>query len=50
MNVVFFSSQSYDRQSFTACNTHYQHDLHFLEVSRRISSPCTAPCYRPPTT
>jgi len=36
MKVAFFSTQSYDRQSFTACNTHYQNDLHFLERRYRI--------------
>ncbi len=45
MNVVFFSSQSYDRQSFTACNTHYQHDLHFLEVSLNAETAVLAAGY-----
>jgi D-lactate dehydrogenase len=32
MKVAFFSTKSYDRQSFEAVNTHYHHDLTFFEV------------------
>jgi len=32
MKVAFFSSKSYDRQSFTAANANYQHELTFLDV------------------
>jgi D-lactate dehydrogenase len=32
MKVAFFSTKSYDRQSFEAVNTHYNHELTFFDV------------------
>jgi D-lactate dehydrogenase len=38
MNVAFFSTKSYDRQSFEAANTAYHHNFRFFEVQLNSSS------------
>jgi D-lactate dehydrogenase len=49
MKVAFFSTKSYDRQSFEAVNTNYQHDFTFFDVQLNantalLAAECPAVC------
>lgn len=42
IKVSIFSTKSYDRQFFTAANTHHQHELTFLEPRLDRQTACLA--------